>query len=310
MTFSLDFPRALAISRQRAVLKARPEDFRVEEILLPPEEEQGEHVWLWLEKNGQNTEYVAKQLARKAGVRAMDIGVSGLKDRWAVTRQWFSVYLGSRPEADWFNLGLEGVQVLEVRRQAKKLRRGEHSGNRFQITLRDVCVDDALRGGLESLRVNGFPNYFGVQRFGRQGENLRRGEAYFEGKIKASRSQRSFYLSAARSYLFNLILAQEVEAGSWQAHGASGALYGDPQPGLEPITASEALVFEQYPVLVDGLRKNRMKLDRRPLCVVPKDFEWQETDKSLCLGFQLPAGVFATSLLDELFILDNVSGVK
>lgn len=308
MTYPLDFPRALNISRQKAVFKAAPEDFFVEELLTPSDENAGEHVWLWLEKNGQNTDYVARQLARKAGVRDMDVGVSGLKDRWAVTRQWFSIYLGNRAEADWFRLGLEGVQVIEVLRQPKKLRRGEHRGNRFQITVREIRPDDALFNALEKLKKVGFPNYFGLQRFGRNGENLTRGEAFFEGRIKASRSQRSYYLSAARSYLFNLILAQKVTDETWNIPGATGALYGDPQSGVAPVSELETSVFEQYPGLVNGLRKNRMKLDRRPLCIVPDEFEWQCEENSLRLSFSLSPGVFATSLLDELFLLKNASG--
>lgn len=310
MNYPITFPVAYDFDRPDAEIKQRSDDFYVEELFGPELEGEGEHVWLWLEKSGQNTEYVAKQIARYASVKEMDVGFSGLKDRWAVTKQWFSVYLSNKPEPDWFAMGLEGVDIIRVSRHNKKLRRGEHSGNRFCITLRNLNDPQALLPALSTIAKDGFPNYFGLQRFGMDGANLSRGHVYFEGKIKASRSQRSFYLSAARSFMFNQILARAIAKETWTEDGAQGALFGDPQRDVDDITAEEQVVFDSYPTLVKGLVKNRMKLERRPLKVVPSDMDWEFGDDWARLGFSLPSGVFATALLDEIAVVKNASGVR
>ena len=309
MNYDLNFPRASQIHPARGVIKQETADFYVEELMNPNLAGDGEHVWLWIEKDGQNTEYVAKQIARYANVRVMDVGFSGMKDRWAVTRQWFSVYLGAQVEPDWNTLELEGVRILTAARHSKKLRRGEHHGNSFVIVVRALEDYDELESNLTSLKELGFPNYFGLQRFGMKGANLERGELYFEGKIKASRSQRSFYLSAARSFLFNLNLAQAVVNGEWLNNESGGPLYGDPQPEVVEITPSEQLIFDQHIALVKGLHKNRLRLERRPYRVVPEALEWSVgVDDSVTLSFQLPTGVFATSLLDEIIKVTVASG--
>jgi len=309
VNYDLNFPRASQIHPASGVIKQDAADFYVEELMNPNLAGDGEHVWLWLEKDGQNTEYVAKQIARYAKVRSMDVGFSGMKDRWAVTRQWFSVYLGAKAAPDWEALELEGVRILKTARHSKKLRRGEHYGNSFVIVVRALEDYDYLESSLTSLKELGFPNYFGLQRFGIQGANLERGELYFEGKIKASRSQRSFYLSAARSFLFNLNLAQAVVNGEWLNNEYGGPLYGDPQPQVAEITPTEQIIFDQHIALVKGLHKNRLRLERRPYRVVPDALEWSVgVDDSVILSFQLPTGVFATSLLDEIIKVTVASG--
>ena len=281
----------------RGVIKQQPEDFYVEELWTEPFSGSGEHVMLWLEKTGQNTEYVARQLARAAGVRDMDIGYSGLKDRWAVTRQWFSVYLGNKPEPDWQNVSLEGVSILAVTRHHKKLRRGEHGGNLFRLTIRSLQQAEGVDSALQQIQQRGFPNYFGEQRFGREGQNLHRAEALFERRIKASSSQRAFYLSAVRAYLFNLNLSREVERGAWQDHATGGPLYGDAQPEVSPLTDEERAVLDAHPLFAQGIHQNRMKMMRRPYGVLPQAMSWHIEDDMLRLEFVLPPGAFATTLL-------------
>ena len=197
--FCLDFPRAWQGALATGVLKQQVEDFYVEELLSSELAESGEHIWLWLEKTGQNTEYVAEKLAAFAGVKVMDIGFSGLKDRWAQTRQWFSVYLGNKPEPDWSEMSLEGVRLLDYGRHQKKLRRGEHRANKFAIRIRDFKPTGDTERLLQCIQQQGFPNYFGPQRFGLNGANLSRGLRFFSGQIKASKSQRSFYLSTKKT---------------------------------------------------------------------------------------------------------------
>lgn len=299
MNFDLNFPKASKETSMQGVIKSKEHDFYVEELMSPTLANEGEHAWLWIEKVGQNTEYVAGLLAEFAGVKKMDVGFSGMKDRWAQTRQWFSIYLGSKPEPEWCKFQVEGVQILKNTRHLKKLRRGEHHANRFKIIVRELTDFEGVDSSLERIQKHGFPNYYGPQRFGYHGANLERGARYFEGEIKASRSQRSFYLSAARSYLFNLNLAEAVKNNTWHSDTIGGPLYGDLQAGIEPLTPVELTYLEKNPALAKGIHKNRLKLERRPFCIVPTSMCWALEDDMLSLNFDLPTGIFATSLLAE-----------
>jgi len=300
-----DCPRVNPSPLIRAKYKVTPEDFYVEELMNVPFSNDGEHLYLFIEKVGQNTEYVAKQLAKHFGIKAMDVGFSGLKDRWAVTRQWFSLYVRNQQFTSIDLSVIEGVQLISQARHNKKLRRGEHDGNRFRLVIRDLSSQETLDESLAAIRDQGFPNYFGVQRFGRDGQNLERAKRWFAGQIKVSRSQRSFYLSAARSYLFNIMLAQRVDAGTWQQ--GEGPLYGDDTAGVAPMTDSERTFFEQYPELVTGLHKNRMTLARRPYKMPAQNLTWVLDSNTLTISFDLAPGAFATSLLAELFELEDAS---
>ena len=303
MKFDLNFPRASSLTRASGLIKEVEDDFFVEEIMTPELAGEGEHVWLWIEKIGQNTEYLAGKIAEFSNVKKMDVGFSGQKDRWAKTRQWFSVYLGAKAEPDWTSFNLENVRILKTSRHSKKLRRGEHSANFFKIVVKEINDAEELEAGLNQIKQHGFPNYYGPQRFGINGSNLDRGERYFEGEIKASRSQRSFYISAARSFLFNLNLAKEIEASTWEGGVDGGPLYGDPQEGVRPLNEMEESILASYPSLAKGIHKNRLKLDRRPFCIIPSEMTWSKEEGKLVLEFYLPTGIFATALLAELFDL-------
>lgn len=300
MSFDLNFPRANQSALAQGIIKQQEEDFYVEERLSLDLAGEGEHVWLWLEKKGQNTEYVAKAIARFAKVRAMDVGFSGLKDRWAVTRQWFSVYMGNKSEPDWSAFDMENVEILRVERHSKKLRRGEHQANHFRLTVRQLENAEALEDGLNFVKTHGFPNYYGPQRFGNNASNLERGVQFFKGEIKASRSQRSFYLSAARSYLFNLNLAERIRAGEALADLGEGPLYGDEQANVAPLTENEQAIYDAHPELAKGIHQNRLKLERRAYCILPQEMSWQREGDTLIVAFDLPTGVFATTLLAEV----------
>ena len=273
--YELNFPRATKNLPASGLIKEQVEDFYVEELLDPELAGEGEHVWLWLEKRGQNTEYVAEKIAQFAKVKLMDVGFSGLKDRWAVTRQWFSVYLGNKPEPVWSDLNLEGVAILKHGRNLKKLRRGEHLANQFKIVIRSLEQAQFVEEELKRIAESGFPNYFGAQRFGINGANLERGERFFSGQLKASRSQRSFYLSAARSFLFNLNLSRSITQDTWLS------------------------ILKAYPIFADAIHKNRLKLERRLYSTVPENLSWELADNILTLSFALPSGCFATSLISE-----------
>ena len=321
-------------------LKSQTDDFIVEELLPFQPEAQGEHSFLYIEKCHENTEYVARVLARHAGVRQRDIGFAGLKDRHGRTRQWFSVWLPGKPDPDWQALNSDQLQILTVSRHPRKLKRGVLEGNRFQIRIRDWQGDvDKTQQQLQNIARQGYPNYFGEQRFGYQGRNLEKALAMFAGQ-RVKPEMRSLYLSAVRSFLFNQILSVRVQAGSWNqgidgdvfqladSHSyfaspvvdevlkqrlerfdihPSGALWGKGETAaLAEALAIEQRITEAYPVFTEGLIKAGLEQDRRALRVMPLDLRWKfEAADSLVLAFQLPAGSYATSLLREIVHIND-----
>lgn len=251
LTNTNQLPQPYAAPISNAHFKQTPQDFQVDEVLEIDLSGEGEHLWLLIQKTGMNTLFVAQQLAKWAKIPSRDVGYSGLKDRQAVTTQWFSLRIpkGELPEmsfADYIkntqaaqskqNHPAQGpsdnetLEVLEQTWHSKKLHTGAHKANRFVITLRDIQlnaevaqmtsdVDDVLT----VIRTQGVPNYFGAQRFGINGNNIATAVEWFEeGTIKGrkphpkkSRDLQSMLLSSARSAIFNQILAKRVADGVW-----------------------------------------------------------------------------------------------
>jgi len=316
------------------LLRVSPEDFEVDEELGFEPEGSGEHVLLRIEKREANTEWVARSLASALGLAPMSIGFSGLKDRHALTRQTFSVHLPGKADPDWSALSIEGVRVLDARRHPRKLKRGTHKRNHFRIHLRDVSGDRiAAEAVIDAIRTHGVPNYFGEQRFGRNGDNLRLAQALFSG-ARMGRSERGFALSAARSHLFNAVLARRVGEANWnraldgdvwmlagthsifgpQALDAeierrlaeadidpTGPLWGrgDVRSGAV-VRDLEQTIGADSP-FAEGLEAADLSQERRALRLRPGALlaEWMPGD-SLRLDFSLPSGTFATAVIREL----------
>lgn len=323
-----------------AMLKADPLDFDVTEQIAYPLTGSGEHLWCWVEKIGQNSDWVAKQLANWAGVAPRDVGVAGKKDRQAITRQWMSLHLPGQADPDIAALDIAGVRILQTVRHHRKLQTGGLSGNRFRLTLRNVRGDvEDLAQRLQIIRRQGVPNYFGEQRFGHDFQNLQKATSLFQGQIKSpKRHQKSLYISAARSWIFNEILSQRVQQATWN-QAISGDVFqleasqkwfaddgdanlsqrvvdGDIHPtgaltgrGALP-SQSEALQIEEavlanHPIWQAGLEKLGLKQERRPLRVTPKNMDWTWLDpQTLSIGFDLPAGSYATMVIRELCQVD------
>lgn len=216
MTASL--PQAHGAPVLSARIRVAPEDFRVDEIDGFEADGSGEHLLLTIEKRGMNTAFAAKLLAQWAGIDEAGIGYAGLKDRHAVTVQRFSVHLPRRVAPDTAALDQhEGLRVLGETWHSRKLPRGALAGNRFVLRLREAAGDrDGVEARLRAIAARGVPNYFGEQRFGREGDNVANALAMFAGR-RMPRAQRTHLLSAARSQLFNRVLAARVEAGTWDA---------------------------------------------------------------------------------------------
>lgn len=202
----------------RAKFKTNTTDFIVRETLSFEPEGEGTHAYLYIEKTNTNTEWLARQLARFVGVEAKEIGYAGLKDRNAVTSQWFSINLEITDEPDWDEFQLEGINILKKTLHRKKLKRGAIRHNSFEIILRDIeqITKDDLKNTISQIQSSGVPNYFAQQRFGHGYNNLTRAADWFNGtkKIK-KRADKSMLLSAARSMVFNQMLSQRIEQTGW-----------------------------------------------------------------------------------------------
>jgi len=333
-TFSLDFNYLYGKPVCSALFKQSCEDFNVEEDLGFELTGEGEHVCLWIQKIGENTQYLARQLAKFADIPARNVSYAGLKDRQGNTKQWFSLHIPGKITPDFSSFESQGVTILKVVRHHKKIKTGALAGNFFSIVLRDVSDKSALEKALQLVQ-KGVPNYFGEQRFGFGGYNVNAALRMFQGRKIKDRFKRGIYLSAARSYLFNQVISARIKDGLYNK-----PLLGDcvqfvgnrsffpltyldadtlqrlerrevcltaPLWGAGELTSEldckkyETEILSCYSELQAGLAKNGLKQERRPLLLIPEQFstEWLD-EKSVKINFYLPSGCYATSVLREL----------
>jgi tRNA pseudouridine13 synthase len=319
-----------------ARFKVEPEDFLVREWLGFEADGEGDHMLLTVRKRGANTLWVAKQLARFAKADVRDVGFAGLKDRHAVTEQAYSVPSKHLLPNDWIGFAGDGYEVIGATRQRRKLRRGAHKGNDFEIILRDVNGDrEQLVQRLQQLKDSGAPNYFGPQRFGIDGYNLAMADDWLvQGNEIRDRVQRGFALSAARALIFNAVLQARIQQGTWQQllpgdlanlNGSNsvfvvnevddtlrqrcaefdvhptGPLWGSGELRVSGATAQlETAIGEQYAALSSGLARAGLDQERRALRVWVQNLTWSLADSHVVLKFRLHRGAFATAVLAEL----------
>ena len=353
----MNLPRAYGEAVLVAKFRATPEDFLVEEMPAFEPAGQGEHLLLSVEKRGMNTAFAAKRIAAWAAIAEMGVGYAGMKDRHAVTRQRFSVHLPKRVSPDLAALQSDDLRIIESHWHNRKLPRGALAGNRFVIVLRDVQGDRAaIEARLVNIRDHGLPNYFGEQRFGRDGDNVEAARRMFQDanparqpaahgagfskKPRVKREQRSIYLSAARSELFNAVLAARVDAGNWST-GIDGEVWmldgSHSVFGPEPLSvelqeramrqdihptgamwgvgelrsraearAIEEAALSEYADLCAGLAAAQLKQERRALRVKVAQLAWDWPEEAaLRLHFQLAPGAYATGLLAELGLVSG-----
>ncbi|QDP01997.1 tRNA pseudouridine(13) synthase TruD [Thalassotalea sp. PS06] len=326
------------------VIRTNPEDFKVFEVLPFTFSGEGEHLVLHIRKTGANTTFVARQLARYFKVKDALVSYAGMKDRNAVTEQYFSIHLPGKPDDDISDLKIEGVEVLAKYRHNKKLKTGALSGNRFELVIRNVTdVDDIYRHWIHICKT-GVPNYFGEQRFGINGNNLDRAKDMFAGAKVKDKKKRGFYLSAVRSYLFNQVLNQRIEQGLFShldvgdvmmmAGSQSVFIIDELNDDIQDrfnrkdidltapmwgrgrlMTEGAAAEREQnlarcFPDLCEGLEAFGLQQERRRIRLMPTDADIQTANDNVKLSFFLPAGSFATTVLRELVDYQDASELK
>lgn len=318
------------------VIKADPAQFIVEEIPLYDPIGSGQHVYVSMTREGWNTPALQEQLAQVFHLRRIDVGFSGLKDRHARATQTFSLLLPAVEESEVAHR-IEGslpVTVNWVRRHHHKLRTGHLKGNRFQILV-DDCPAHSLVHAQEIARVlevRGIPNYYGRQRFGIQGENIRQGLDVLHGRGPRQPWLRRFVLSAYQAALFNVWLAKRIWrgwfdrlfAGDIAKKSDTGGLFEVVDPVAElsrlnngmvhstgPIYGSqmqwarhepgelEQRVLEQAGITVNMLKRARLDGTRRQARLFPQSLTIESRASGMQFTMTLPKGAYATTVLHE-----------
>jgi tRNA pseudouridine13 synthase len=324
-------------------IKVEPEDFEVEEIPAYQPCGSGEFLYLWIEKRDLGAEYFARQVARRLDLHPGDVGTAGLKDRRAVTRQWVSV--PASVESQLGRLDGDGIRVLQVSRHTNKLRPGHLHGNRFRVLVRDVdkSYGSYVTHILERLQACGLPNFYGAQRFGRDGETLQLGLALLRGETHERKVRSPFLkklaLSAAQAALFNHYLGQRlvggllrrVLLGDVMAKYPFGGMFVAEDVAREQarfdaraiVTAGPIVGRKTFPAHGEAAEREAATLasfqltpahfagfgkllqgTRRHNLVYVDDLSWQEAPEGLRFSFSLPAGSYATVLLREFMKKD------
>lgn len=321
-----------------AVIRSEPEDFQVIEQLGFEPEGAGEHVFLYIRKRGENTDWVARQLANFAQISPRDVSYAGKKDRHAVTEQWFCAKFPIKRNLNWKLFGGDSIQVLKSVRHPRKLRLGALQGNRFRLRLREVSNMQSLQERVTLVSETGVPNYFGEQRFGHDYGNLEKGIALLKGEIQErQRNKKGIYISAVRSWLFNYLLSMRIEQGLWDTLLSGDALMiagsqscfveeeisqelrqrlasgqinltgpmwgrGDMLPCAE-AESWEREVVGSWAELIELLEQLSLKQERRALRLMPTEFKLEPISDTECwIEFELVSGAFATSVLRELCV--------
>ncbi len=318
--------------------RVRLDDFVVTELPRFQPCGAGDYAFALVEKRGLTTHDLIAAL-RETGVPYNDVGVAGLKDKYAVTRQWLSV-----PEAFASRLDsldqLGGVRILETSRHTKRLGRGHLQGNRFEVRVRNPDADWRTRaeGILEKLGSVGLPNYFGPQRFGRFNSNVIDAVRLLRGeKVPGGRRLGQFFVSALQSHLFNWILKLRIERGLYAAvldgdrakrHDTGGVfLVDDPDHETERAVRLEisallplygkkvagnlgqAAQIEQEVLDRFGLTRimfrRAVRGDWRISRVRLDNPSLKSVEDGYTIGFTLPNGSYATCLLRELTKVDE-----
>lgn len=315
-------------------------DFKVVEELPFQPSGKGEHLFVKVTKEGCNTEWVAKQLQRFAGLSSRDIGYAGKKDRHSISTQWFSLHLPGK-ELDLSTFEHPSITIIDSQRHNKKLRVGSVKRNQFEIVVRNLTglLD---QNQIENISKFGFPNYFGPQRFGREFNNLEKARALLVDVVKIkNRNLKGLVISSARSLLFNLQLAERLNQNNWiKAIAGDCMILNESQSyyQLEDVTdaeqhrldsgdthvsgwmpgkqlseakslamESELLALNSFDKWLEGLVRLNVDSARRAYRVFPSELKIVQKGEQAHFSFSLPKGCFATSLLREFLVFNDIA---
>jgi tRNA pseudouridine13 synthase len=314
------------------LIKARPEHFTVEEIPLYAPSGDGPHLYLTLRRTGLTTRDTAAELARRLSRPAADVGYAGLKDKEAVTTQTFSLEVNVSEAEARDRLAGGPWELTDISRHRNKLKVGHLLGNRFAIVLCEPRGSLAeARAVAERLKEVGLPNYFGPQRFGREGDNPAAGLALLKSGRRGRNWRDKFLLSALQSLIYNHYLARRLSAGlfltvltgdvcqKYQTGGLfvsqdgavetarltagelthTGPMFGAKMRAAEgPAGALEARVLAELN-LTPAETAVAGAGDRRANRLLLPDLSVAEHPEGFLLTFSLPKGAYATSLTRE-----------
>jgi tRNA pseudouridine13 synthase len=327
-----------------ALIRHVPEDFRVEEIPAYAAAGEGEHLFVTFRKTDLTTLEAVRRIARALGADARAAGFAGMKDRHAITTQTASFQLPlDRDPAPELSKPIDGIEVLAWQRHRHKLKTGHLRGNRFSIGMRRVSLDarGSIDEALARIAARGVPNAFGVQRFGRDGDNAELALRWLRGEARPPRGKKEqrFLFSALQSQLFNRVLERREQDGTWctvvvgdiAQKRDTGGLFDVEDPELEQARAERGEISATGPMfgarmrwphaavadlerevlgeagIGDALDAHRALGEgtRRTLRLWVEELTWQWSDEEpyLAVQFVLPKGGYATTVLSRAFRL-------
>lgn len=334
------FPSLNRLQNQ-GVIRSKPQDFLVNELNQVEFSNQGEHWWLYLQKTNSNTIWVAKQLSKALSVPLRNVGYAGLKDRHAITRQWFSVQLPKHRNREQLQQQLpESLLVVDEKQHNRKLKTGFLQANQFIIVIRDIQGEwQNLEQNLKNIVQHGVPNYFAEQRFGRAMGNIEQAVAVLGGKQKSrDKKLKGLLISTARSHIFNSIVSARIKQQNWyqiidgdllqldnsrswfaakpdeqqqnqqrlsqfDVH-LSAALWGEDEvQSSGECAALENQIAAQFPEYLSGFKRFKVKQARRAMRLYPQQLQYhRQQPNRLEISFTLPPGGYATAVLNEILL--------
>ena len=226
LDFNSLFPTINKISAT-GIIRTKPQDFKVTELNDIELSGAGEHLWLYIEKIDSNTDWVAKQLSNVCQTPRRQVGFAGLKDRHAVTQQWFSIQLPKISDIEKIQSALpDAINIIDHGKHSKKIKVGQLNYNQFEIVIRNIKSNDKndnrnnkrqqIEKNIQNIKDDGVPNYFGPQRFGHDMGNIQKAQDWFSGSYKVkTKNLKSILISTARSHIFNTIVAQRINEKTW-----------------------------------------------------------------------------------------------
>ena len=332
-------PRGCGAGRFDGRYKVEPADFVVEEVPAYDPSGHGDHVWLWVEKRGVSTLDMLREFGRRLGRHEKSFGIAGLKDARAVSRQWVSVELGDERACRALDVAGVRVLKVSRHSNKLRLGHSRGNRFEILLRDCSAGALAVAQANLAELEQVGVPNYFGEQRFGKRGANLAKGlEALRGGAHKMSRRmpRRVFglVLSAVQSELFNRVVMMrldrigEILPGDLAQLHKNGAVFTVEDPSREqgradalelspsgPMPGPDMMAPTEEPLAIElaaldelglsgaefnGLPFGLARGERRPLRCPIKNASARPHDCGVQVGFTLPKGSYATSVLREL----------